>query len=146
MGIETAASMANQINNQLNSRDLDADLMIAIVLTKSGKPVRSATELFYPGEEAQASAVVVAKAQELGYSDVIVKTEIFNWYNLDWKKLPWIIPQGCDLDDWLDLTQWERYAISAGLNPGDHIREADREYRSDKVSLKLWNIRFASRN
>lgn len=142
MSFQVAAQMANQINNRLTDLDLDENLMIAIALTKKGNPVRSAIELFRPGEENAAAATVIEKAQDCGYSEVSVKTEIYNWYNLDWQKLPWIIPNAQDLDDWLDLNQWERIASEAGLDPAKHIRETDSDYHSDKVSLKLWNIRM----
>lgn len=139
MTSRTAATLAVSINSTLDSDDLDENLKIAFAVSKTGKTITRSITKFYGNEEI-ATADAISKAE--GYSNITVRTEYLNWYNLDWKIIAWVCPLG-QADEWSTTDSWEAFCIEQGLDPLEHIKRAAYEFHCDKVSLFLWNRRKA---
>jgi hypothetical protein len=141
MTISTAARMAFQVNNQLTENDLNENLKVVHVYSKSGKLIPGCSSTF---EGSMIDSIVIADefAIAKGYSDFTLKVEFANWYKLDWKIIPWVCPLNENSEDWSSTDSWYAFAISEGLNPEEHIKKLDSEYLSDQVSLLLWNLRI----
>jgi hypothetical protein len=144
MTSQTAALMASQINNTLTEEDFNENKKYATAYTKTRKIIsRSITSYYADSESSFAISESSKKASDLGYTGFSVEVCFANWYNLDWKIIPWVKPLTAP-GDWVSTEEWETFCVEQGLNPTEHIQRAEKEYHCDKVSLMLWNRRVSA--